>query len=225
MSWTQALASLALLAALAPPAAAQTADELITRGTVAHNKKDYKAAIADYTEAIKLGGPNTPLAYSNRAQAYVELKDYDKAQADVAEALRIDPKHGLSYSTRGMIHRRLKQFARARADYEMAVRLDPESGYTHNALAWFLATCPDNKVADGKKAVAAAVRACELTEYGNAFFLDTLAAAHAAAGDFDEAVRRQKQALDVPDGFPEEQKGSARQRLELYQMKKPYRED
>lgn len=57
-------------------------------------------------------------------------------------------------------------------------------------------------------------RACELTEWERAADLDTLAAAYAEAGDFDEAVRWQTKALALPLG--ESLKKSAEERLELY---------
>jgi hypothetical protein len=42
-------------------------------------------------------------------------------------------------------------------------------------------------------------RACELTQWKNGSYVDTLAAAFAEAGDFAEAVRREQQALANPE--------------------------
>src|SRR5262249_19208480 len=61
-------------------------------------------------------------------------------------------------------------------------------------LAWLWATGPDG-VRDGKRAVEAATRACELTDWKENEFLDTLAAAYAEVGDFDKAVEYQKKAV------------------------------
>ena len=49
----------------------------------------------------------------------------------------------------------------------------------------------------------------------------TLAAAHAEAGQFDQAVRWQEKAIPLA---PEAQRDVLRRRLELYQQGKPYRE-
>jgi hypothetical protein len=65
-----------------------------------------------------------------------------------------------------------------------------------------LATCPEAKVRDGKKAVEAATRACELTE----------------------AIKWQKKALESPKAFSPDELKKVRRRLELYQQSKPYRE-
>ena len=72
--------------------------------------------------------------------------------------------------------------------YQAALKLAPDSPQILNNLAWLLTTCLDNKVRDGNRAVQYAQRACELTQYGQAVFMGTLAAAYAEAGKFDDAV-------------------------------------
>ena len=50
--------------------------------------------------------------------------------------------------------------------------------------------------------------------------LDTLAAAHAEAGDFDSAIKWQVKAIDF--GTDANQKAEYRTRLKLYRDKKPF---
>jgi serine/threonine-protein kinase len=71
--------------------------------------------------------------------------------------------------------------------------------------------------------VSEATRACELTEWKNQAYLDTLAAAYAEAGDFENAVKFQSQAIE-PSAASGDQQAGMRKRLELYRKKKPYRE-
>ncbi len=53
-------------------------------------------------------------------------------------------------------------------------------------------------------------------------YIDTLAAGYAEAGQFDEAIKWQREALDNP-GFPAIWRDGANQRLKLYEQKKPFR--
>ncbi len=67
-----------------------------------------------------------------------------------------------------------------------------------------------------------AIEACELTRWKEAYCLETLAAAHAEAGDFASAVKWQVKAIEL-EADPKE-KEEYRPRLKLFQEKKPYRE-
>ena len=49
---------------------------------------------------------------------------------------------------------------------------------------------------DGKRAVAVATKLGELTEWKNPDALDTMAAAYAEAGQFDDAVKWEKKAME-----------------------------
>jgi tetratricopeptide (TPR) repeat protein len=188
-----------------------------------HRKKDYDAALADYTEALRLK-PDHAGAFDNRAYIREAKGDLQHALADLDEAVRISPKHSSFRLHRGGLLSRLKQFAHALADYSEAVDLDPGSSFAQNSLAWFLATCPDPKVRDGRRAVAAATRACELTQWKNTDLLDTLAAAHAEAGDFDAAVTWETKALGMLAPDNKKDRENFRARIDLYRAMKPYRE-
>src|SRR5271165_6027985 len=72
--------------------------------------------------------------------------------------------------------------------YEQAVRLEPSDPSTLNDLAWILATAKDDHVRDSRRAVALATKACTLSNWQNAFSIDTLAAACASAGNYSDAV-------------------------------------
>jgi tetratricopeptide (TPR) repeat protein len=75
---------------------------------------------------------------------------------------------------------------------------DDRSSLAHflNELAWFQATYPSAAIRNGAEAVENATKACELSGWNNVNFMDTLAAAYAESGDFDAAVRQEKQALE-----------------------------
>jgi tetratricopeptide (TPR) repeat protein len=180
-------------------------------------------ALKDYAEAIRLN-PRAGSWYGNRALIHLESKKFDDAIADFGTCIELAPESEVPYRNRALAYSRKKDFANAAADYRRVVELNPESPVGQNGLAWLLSTAPDEKVRDGKKAVEAATKACELTEWKNGGYLDTLAAAYAEVGEFDKAVEWQEKALKAGD-LPVKDQDAARKRLELYKQKKPYRGD
>ncbi len=92
-----------------------------------------------------------------------------------------------------------------------------------NSVAWKLAVSSDPALRDGKDAVTWATKACEGTNYKASSKIDTLAAAFAAAGDFQQAIKFQKMALDQSDANAEAM-ARMQNRLNLYKQGLPFRE-
>lgn len=107
------------------------------------------------------------------------------------------------------------------ADYEKAYKdLSKNSGLLNN-FAWVLATSPDEKLRDGKRAVDMATQACELTEYKQSHILSTLAAAYAETGDFDNAIKWSTKSEEIGS---EDHAEDYKKELASYKAHKPYRE-
>jgi WD40 repeat protein/tRNA A-37 threonylcarbamoyl transferase component Bud32 len=97
--------------------------------------------------------------------------------------------------------------------------------YLLNELACMQAGCPAAEVRDGAEAVKNATRACELTGWKEAMYVDTLAAAYSEVGEFDSAVKWQKEAIRLlTSKDPAEWPAEFEARLKLYESGKPYRE-
>jgi len=115
------------------------------------------------------------------------------------------------------------KYNEAISDYESAIEADPSYARAYNALARLLATCPEDELRDGAKAVENATKACELTNWKNTDYLDTLAAGYAQAGDFDEAIKWQQKAIDLlVEGQHSRYQLEFEARLKLYGAGKPY---
>jgi Flp pilus assembly protein TadD len=109
-------------------------------------------------------------------------------------------------------------------DLSEACRLDPHNALFLNNLAWLLATCPDADTRDGTRAVEIATKACQLTSWQNAADVDTLAAAYAETGDFDNAIKWETTYLASLSLSPSDA-SDGQTRLALYQAHKPYHAD
>jgi len=83
----------------------------------------------------------------------------------------------------------------ARVELEAALRLWPGWDKPSQDLAWVLATAPQAEVRDAARARELAEELAERTAYAHANTLDTLAAAYAAAGDFERAEATAQRAV------------------------------
>jgi serine/threonine protein kinase/Flp pilus assembly protein TadD len=91
-----------------------------------------------------------------------------------------------------------------------------------NRLARLLATSANSAVLDGSNAVKFAEMAVAATNRKEGRFLNTLAAAYAQAGDFDGAVRVEKEAMALVEDLSTQQDFS--NRLKFYESSTPYNE-
>jgi tetratricopeptide (TPR) repeat protein len=189
-----------------------------TRGSAWMSDGQYDKAIADWSAVIRLN-PNLTLAYNNRAYAWMKQAQLDKAIADWTEALRLDPKDVSALNNRGSAWSAKGEYDKAITDYKAAIRVDSRCGEAYWGLASVLATCPDAKYRDGKTALENAERASRLIGLKDSEFVSVLAAACAAAGDFELAVKWQETAIDLA---PKQSKAQLHTRLELYKARKPY---
>lgn len=184
---------------------------------------EYDRALKDAEEAIRLN-PGSTAWRNNRGEVFIKRKEYDKAIAEFTDILASNPRYFFALYNRSEAYVRSKQFAKAKADIEAALENEARVPGLHMNLARVLATAPDPKLRDGKKAVESARKAVDMLKYRDGRFLDTLAAAHAEAGEFDKAVEAQQKAIDDPD-FMKDDRDAARKRLDLYRQKKPFHDE
>src|SRR2546430_1495689 len=84
--------------------------------------------------------------------------------------------------------------------------------------------CTDPVFRNGKEAVERASRACQLDKWKDADQIDTLAAAHAEAGNFAEAERYQLKGLSLLSA-DEALRPKFQARLKQYRAKQPVRQE
>jgi serine/threonine-protein kinase len=171
-----------------------------------------------YAAFWKLGGCSPDLKLHLR-----NLKEQPKVIAALRRAIALDSGDFLVRYLLGQILQQQGRYAEAEQAYLGAIHAQPAWVPACDSLARLLATCPDEKIRDGKRAIKYARTACERTRWEDLCCADSLAAAYAEAGQFDEAVRYQTRALEDPilrGTF----RTAAGRRLELYRQKKPFRD-
>jgi predicted membrane-bound spermidine synthase/tetratricopeptide (TPR) repeat protein len=150
-------------------------------------------AIAAWSEAVRLA----PTAAAHAALAEELLKQHRVADgvAQLRAALRLQP--AITRTNRGAIWA--------------------------NNLAWILATYADPELRDGDEAVRWAEQVVAIDGSGDPATLDTLAAAFAEAGRFDEAIAVANRMAALATEKPE-LRAVAQQRLDLFRAGQPVRE-
>ncbi|XP_044608826.2 tetratricopeptide repeat protein 12 isoform X2 [Equus asinus] len=101
------------------------ADALKEKGNEAFVRGDYETAILLYSEGLeKL--KDMKVLYTNRAQAYIKLGDYQKALVDCDWALKCDEKCTKAYFHMGKAHLALKNYSVARECYQKILEINPQ---------------------------------------------------------------------------------------------------
>jgi tetratricopeptide (TPR) repeat protein len=153
-------------------------------------------AVAHLLEAIRLV-PEEPGPYMDLGCVQMQTGHWQQARASFENALRRAPQSAELHYYLGLALQQQGALAEAISAYRRASALDSNLAFAANNLAWILATAADATLRQPDEAVTLAQRALELSGGQDPAYLDTLAAAYAAAGRFDDAVQTVAQALEL----------------------------
>jgi tetratricopeptide (TPR) repeat protein len=120
-----------------------------------------------------------------------------KAIETLTKVIEAEPEDFSALRFRADAYLNIGQHAEAVADFDKALAINSDDESLLNNFAWVLATSPDDKVRDGKKAVELATKASELTGHQTPHVLSTLGASYAESGDFESAKKWSQQAVDL----------------------------
>jgi tetratricopeptide (TPR) repeat protein len=206
-------------------------------------------AIEHYQAAVRQD-PDNPTRHYNLGLALVRRGELEEGIREFAEAIRLRPGFTMAHNNLGLALAQQGRWRQAVAEFTEALRLQPDYALAHVNLAqvlvdsyqpgrsadpgWVeaanrearvLATHPDGRVRNGALAVRLAQQVCEASGGRDPGCLDTLAAAYAEAGRFEEAIAAaQKARALAASAGPPERAHAVEARLRLYQAHQPYRE-
>jgi tetratricopeptide (TPR) repeat protein len=198
------------------------AEAYCNRGVAWFFKGNFDRAIEDFTAAINIK-PRYFEAYCFRGDAWYKKEKFDLAISDYNTALEIFPQYARAHNNRGFIWFRKGEYGLAISDYSSALEINPDYAEACSNFSWLLSTCSEEQYRNGNKAVKLAERAVEINS--SETYMDTLAAALAEKGKFNEAVSIQEKAIDLYKKAGGKVKlAQYRERLNSYKNNKPWRQ-
>ncbi len=184
-------------------------------------ENNFAAARADFDQLLAV---DTKSAEGFNGRGLIHLRENRLSEAfdDFNRAIEIFPQYSGAYLNRATLHYARQEYEAALKDYATAQSTDPNNIRAFNDAAWLLATCPVETVRNPTLAVQLAEQADALSEIPAGNYLDTLAAAYAAAGRFDDAIEAAEHALKI---LPDDEKPPTAARLEKYRQKQMHIEE
>ncbi len=166
---------------------------------------------------------NNSMAHYYYMKILLDYGKADEAQMHLKECLRLDFNSSYAPYYLGRIQLLKGNTKQAVANFETSLKSHPQWVEPMNDLAWFLSVSPDANILNPQRAISLASKASELTNNDKPEILDTLAAAHAAAGDFTKAADIAKRAIYLCEFLKQEKlKQEIIKRLHLYKQNIPY---
>jgi tetratricopeptide (TPR) repeat protein len=196
------------------------ARSFVERGEVRYALGRYAEAARDFDQALRLK-PRDTAAHVGRGHARYRLKQFAAAAQDYTTALATRRQDAPLYTQRGQAFAELGRYTEAANDFRRAMRIDPNYGKAFQSAAWLMATCPDPRHRDDLLAIELSKRSIDLDGKLNPRYLETLAAALANAGYFDEARQVQEKAMEKTS---EKSLARSTARRDLFAAGRPYRE-
>lgn len=156
-------------------------------------------AIRNYLDALG-AFPNFPTAFLELAQVFASQGKLEEAAATYSNLLKLEPDVLIAHQFLGDFERDHGRWSDALTHYRKVYENAVDQAAKLRAMdraARILATCPDANVRNGAMAIRLAQAVCEATDRQAVFPLQTLAAAYAEAGQFEEAINAASAALAI----------------------------
>jgi protein O-mannosyl-transferase len=180
-------------------------------------------AMQEFQTALRLA-PDSAATHVNLGNLLAKQHAWDEAMAHYSEALRLNPAFVEAHYYIASLLLEEGRTRDAAAHYIAALQLKPDYVPAMVNLAWIYATAGGEAgTQHAAEAVRLAEQACQISGCRQSGVLDTLAAAYANAGRFEEAVKTGEEALSIAKAAGKNDLAhSIGARITLYQKGSPF---
>ena len=191
----------------------------------------HEEAIQSFNKVLEINSESLD-AINNRGSSLYALGRIDEAIAQFRLVLDLQPKHARGHYNFGKVLAATGQIGAALTHFQEAMKIKSDWWAPLKQQAWILATHPDERWRHGEEALRLAKQAVDLVDRHDPGRLlvfvgvrDTLAAAYAENGQFDQAMAFIEEAITLAVELNNQEMASElRTRLEYYRKQQPYRE-
>jgi tetratricopeptide (TPR) repeat protein len=167
--------------------------------------------------------PNSFALHSNYGCFLFKKGQIGKAVKQFEKTLQLNPVYLPALNNLATAYYAQGKTSTSLTCWNKVLELEPNNIDAINNLAWLRATQEDPNYRNSEEAIRLATDACKLTNYEKPYLLDTLAAAYAASGKFDNAVVTAEKALELAQSLGDKElTKEIRKRLYLYKAGQPY---
>jgi tetratricopeptide (TPR) repeat protein len=164
-------------------------------GAALRDKGNFEEALWHSREAVRLHPEN--------AGAFSELgnllggEEVDEAVLYWQAQLGRQPGNVDAHNNLGVMLVQKGRVNEAIEQWQQVLALDPANGNAQSNLAWVLATCPDDAIRNGARALELATNVFRLSGGMHPILFRTLAAAHAESGNFTQAIEIAQRGIQI----------------------------
>jgi tetratricopeptide (TPR) repeat protein len=192
----------------------------VARGFAYLNTGNLELALEDLSKPGQTEPQLTATLAAGRGLVLARMREIPRSSAEFGTALRLLPQSPVVEVFLGQTCVDQGKYIEAHKHFKKAANLAKKTPQYQDTLAFYLATREGDDPVSARQAMEHAASACRWTDWQEWQYLDTLAIACAATGDFKMAIQWGEKALGRA---PAECQDSLRERLTLFAAKKPYK--
>lgn len=165
-------------------------------GNILYLEEKRNESIEQFRQVLRIR-PDHSGARNNLGLILLDQGRLTEAESNFREAIQRQPDNAEACFNLGRALVRQGRVQEGTVEWMKAAQLAPDSSDALIHLTWLLATHPDARYRRGAEAVKLGTRVLQITGPDDLVALDALAAAHAEAGQFKEAIQILTRALEI----------------------------